>query len=288
MKSKKVLSLFDGISCGRVALERANIKVDKYYASEIDPNVIKVTQHNYEDTIQLGNVCDYESWDISEIDLLIGGSPCQNFSTLGNRKGLQGDKSGLFYKYAEVLKRYKPTYFLLENNANMPLDAKEEISDILGVQPIMIDSNLVSAQNRKRLYWTNIAGVKQPIDRNIKLKDILTNDREEIILVPFVEKKLNMIIEKYGYIPDMFNPYNCAEIKDKSPCLTAQGNSQTKSSSVIIHRDGKYSMLNAVEWERLQTLPDNYTSILNESNRKKAIGNAWNVDTIVEILKYMD
>ena len=264
-----VLSLFDGISCGMVALERAGFEVEKYYASEIDEYAIKVTQYHYPDTIQLGDICNHKSWDIGNTDLLIGGSPCQNFSTLGNRKGLQGDKSGLFYKYVEVLEQYNPRYFLLENNDNMPLEAREEITSILGVEPIMIDSALVSAQNRKRLYWTNIIGVKQPNDRNIKLTDILTNNREEITLVPYVQKKLDKIIEKYGYIPDMFNPYNCAEINDKSPCLTAQGNSQTKSSSVIIHKNGKYSMLNAIEWERLQTLPDNYTSVLNESNRKK-------------------
>lgn len=281
-----VLSLFDGISCGQVALERSGVIVDKYYASEIDKYAIQVTQTNYPNTIQLGDVRNYRTWIIDNIDLLIGGSPCQDFSTLSTREGLSGKKSGLFYEYVNVLRRYKPKYFMLENNSNMPSSARAEITSLLGVEPIEINSNLVSAQNRKRLYWTNISGIEQPHDRSIVLKDIMISGRDKIQLVPFVEKKIKEIHEKYGYIPQMFNPYNRSEIKDKAPCLTATGNRQTVSCSVIIKLDEGFGMLNALEWERLQTLPDGYTVCLNdEAKRKTVIGNAWTAEVPAHLFK---
>jgi DNA (cytosine-5)-methyltransferase 3A len=181
-----VLSLFDGISCGQIALERAGIAVDKYYASEIDKYAIQVTQKNYPNTIQLGDVTkiDFKQFE-GKIDLLIGGSPCQDLSICGKRKGLSGDRSGLFYKYVEALNIIKPKWFLLENNVGMPQEAYEEISRLMGCYPIEINSALVSAQQRKRYYWTNIGdrnynlfgfptcAIPQPKDKGILLKDIL-------------------------------------------------------------------------------------------------------------------
>jgi DNA (cytosine-5)-methyltransferase 3A len=181
-----VLSLFDGISCGRVALERAGIKVDKYYASEIEPNAIKVTQQHYPDTIQLGDVTkiDFNQFK-GKIDLLIGGSPCQDMSIAkANREGLRGERSGLFFTYVNARDIIQPKYFLLENNYSMPKEACEEITSIMGVEPIMINSALVSAQSRKRLYWTNIPNVTQPEDKGILLKDIIesgTVDRDKAL-----------------------------------------------------------------------------------------------------------
>jgi DNA (cytosine-5)-methyltransferase 3A len=168
-----VLSLFDGISCGRVALERAGIKVDNYYASEIDKHAIKVTQHNYPDTIQLGDVTkiDFNQF-IGKIDLLIGGSPCTNLSVAGNGKGLEGNESRLFYNYLDALKKIQPKYFLLEN-VKMKKVWEDIITDFLGVQPVEINSSLVSAQNRRRLYWTNIPISTLPEDKGILLKDIV-------------------------------------------------------------------------------------------------------------------
>lgn len=171
-----VLSLFDGISCGQIALRRAGVRIDKYYASEIDKYAIQVTQHNFPKTIQLGDVTkiDFTQF-IGKIDLLIGGSPCQDLSVAkNNRKGLEGSRSGLFYKYVEALKIIKPKYFLLENVASMRKEDRETITNILGVEPIMINSALLSAQQRKRLYWTNIPNITQPEDKRIFLKDILT------------------------------------------------------------------------------------------------------------------
>lgn len=186
-----VLSLFDGMSCGQIALERAGIKINKYFASEIKKHAIKVTQHNYPNTIQLGNIKNIKGITLPKIDLIIGGSPCQDFSLANNnRAGLQGMKSSLFYEYIRLLKECKPDYFLLEN-VNMEIEDKKIITDLLGVYPVEINSALVSAQNRVRLYWTNIPGetktlfgneISQPEDKKIMLKDILENgytDREK-------------------------------------------------------------------------------------------------------------
>ena len=165
-----VLSLFDGLSCGQIALNRAGIKYDNYFASEIEEAPIKVTQKNYPKTIQLGSVLDVKGSDLPKIDLLFGGSPCQSFSSLGNGKGFDG-KSGFFWQFVRVLNEVKPKYFLLEN-VNMKQEWKDIISEALGVQPIPFNSNLVSAQNRDRLYWTNIP-FELPNDKGIRYTEIL-------------------------------------------------------------------------------------------------------------------
>lgn len=181
MRAIKVLSLFDGISCARVALDRLGYAVE-YYASEIDKYAISIAQKNYPDTIQLGSVTEFDlSFLPTDIDLLIGGSPCQDLSIAkANRKGLDGERSGLFWRYVEIWKAVKPKYFVLENVNSMPKDAKRIITETMGVEPIMINAALVSAQNRKRLFWTNIATdvfgnchIPQPEDRGILLKDVL-------------------------------------------------------------------------------------------------------------------
>ena len=177
----KILSLFDGISCARVALERAGIKVDVYYASEIDKYARQISQKNYPEIIELGDVQNIKHPPLAknvlkdlEIDLLIGGSPCQDLSIAKkDRKGLDGERSGLFWEYVRILKEVKPKYFILENVNSMPKEAKAIITEALGVEPIMIDAALVSAQRRKRLFWTNIPNVTLPEDRGILLKDIL-------------------------------------------------------------------------------------------------------------------
>src|SRR3990167_2578182 len=172
----KVLSLFDGISCARVALERVGISVELYYASEVDRYAIQIAQRNYPDTLQVGSAVDLQGHLMTQIDLLIGGSPCQDLSiSKKNRKGLDGKRSGLFWEYVRILKEVKPRYFILENVASMSKESKKIITETLGVEPIMINASLVSAQNRKRLFWTNIPNVSQPEDRGILLKDVLEN-----------------------------------------------------------------------------------------------------------------
>jgi DNA (cytosine-5)-methyltransferase 3A len=173
----RVLSLFDGISCARVALDRVGLPVSEYLASEIDKHAIAVSTKNYPDITRLGDVREVK--DVGPIDLLIGGSPCQDLSIAKKgRKGLDGDRSGLFWEYVRILEEVKPTYFILENVASMPKADKAIITETLGVEPVMIDAALVSAQSRKRLFWTNLPQSGLPADRGILLKDILQPDAE--------------------------------------------------------------------------------------------------------------
>ena len=249
-----VLSLFDGISCGQIALERANIKVNKYYASEIYKNAIKVTMFNYPETIQLGDIRNIDTKKLPKIDLLIGGSPCTNFSSSGKRNGMTTkDKiildtlekylqlkeeycdfdgfSYLFWEYVRILKEVQPKYFLLEN---VKMNPKWEhiITETLGVRPIEINSSLVSAQNRVRLYWTNIPNVNQPSDKNINLVDIL-EDIEYVNPAAVRGRQLNKgtivgrRLNKDGHRDDYNTkiPYTqCLEVREsntnKSNCLT--------------------------------------------------------------------
>lgn len=173
-----ILSLFDGTSAGRLAAERASLPINKYYASEIDKYAIAVSKKNYPDIIHLGNVEDYQEWDIDfgKIDLLLGGSPCQGFSIAGKQLNFEDPRSKLFFEYVEILKKIReknPNVLFLLENVRMKKEFQNIISEHLGVEPIEINSNLVSAQNRKRLYWTNIPNIKQPEDKGIMLKDIV-------------------------------------------------------------------------------------------------------------------
>ena len=198
----KVLSLFDGISCGMVALERAGIPVERYVAYEIEPNAIKISKKNYPQIEHCGDVKTADFTQYQGFDLLIGGSPCTNWSCAKNhtakvKKELfinEGEGWKLFKQYERALEEAKPKYFLYENNYRISKNIVEAITDILGVQPITIDSALVSAQRRKRLYWTNIPNVTQPEDRGIYLKDIFIPDErlmktDERILSTAVKKK---------------------------------------------------------------------------------------------------
>jgi len=179
-----ILSCFDGMSCGQIAFERVGIKVDKYYASEIDKYAMKVTQENYPDTIQLGSIENWKDWNIETPDIIIGGSPCQGFSFAGKGLNFNDPRSRLFFTFVDIIKHYKPKYFLLEN-VRMKAEHESIITQYMGISPVMINSSLVSAQNRERLYWTNIGahekdlfgnlqpGIKQPEDKEILLKDII-------------------------------------------------------------------------------------------------------------------
>ena len=286
-----VLSLFDGISCGQVALERAGIKVDNYFASEIDKYAIKVTMKNYPNTIQLGNVINVDGYTLPKIDLLIGGSPCQDLSNYkydrGDVKGLEGSKSCLFYHYVRLLKETKPRYFLLENVASMEDKWRDVISEELGVKPIMINSSLVCAAERKRYYWTNIPNITQPNDLGILLKDIVINGSEVPLKYwydrEFVyngdDKKVQCTINLKGH-RQMKEVYN---LNAKCNTLTCDGNGGNLQKKV--YQNGKCRKLMPIEYERLQTLPDNYTDCVSDSRRYTAIGNGWTVDVIAHILK---
>ncbi len=176
----KILSLFDGISCARVALERAGIPVKVYYASEIDKYAMQIARKNWPKMVQLGDIKDLPPSNLGKIDLLIGGSPCQDLSIANkNRKGLDGSRSGLFWEYVRILKEVKPRYFILENVNSMSKESKDIITKELGVESIMINASLLSAQSRKRLFWTNIPNIKQPEDKGILLKHIIEKKVDE-------------------------------------------------------------------------------------------------------------
>ncbi len=280
-----VLSLFDGMSCGQIALKKAGIKVNQYFASEIKPHAIKVTQHNFPNTIQLGSVLDVKASELPKIDLLIGGSPCQDFSSANKEKlGLQGEKSGLFYEYLRLLKECEPKYFLLENVA-MDDYSYAAISEMLGTYPTNINSELVSGQLRQRSYWTNIGPesfdlfgnrysmIPQPRNKKIKFQDLLENgytDRLKARCIlesesrPLVSKdKLFRRYNELGFINIVFDNPEC-----------------------------KYNenirILTQTELERLQTVPEGYTSILKRNEAACLLSDGWTVDTIAHIFSFIE
>lgn len=192
-----VLSLFDGMSCGQIALNRVGIEYDNYFASEIDKHAIKVTMKNYPNTIQLGDVTKVKGSDLPKIDLLIGGSPCQGFSFAGKGLNFDDPRSKLFFEYVRLKNELNPKYFLLEN-VKMKKEYQDIISSYLGVEPIMINSNLVSAQNRVRYYWTNIPIKELPNDRGILLKDITEDGLQSLGLAQRGRYDENgKVIQKY-------------------------------------------------------------------------------------------
>ena len=288
-----VLSLFDGISCGQVALERAGIKVVIYFASEIDKYAIKVTMKNYPDTIQLGDVVNVDGYTLPKIDLLIGGSPCQDLSGYkyyrDDVKGLKGTKSSLFYHYVRLLKEVKPTYFLLENVASMEDKWKDIISEELGVEPIMINSSLVCAAERKRYYWTNIPNITQPNDLKIILKDIVVDatkvpekywyDKEFVYNGDDKKVQCTLNISGHRQVKEVYN------LNGKCNTLLCDGNGGNLQKKV--YQNGKCRKLMPIEYERLQTLPDNYTDCVSDSRRYTAIGNGWTVDVIAHIFSFL-
>lgn len=265
-----VLSLFDGMSCGQLALQRAGIEYKEYYASEIDKHAISVTQHNFPNTKQLGSITELKSYNLPKIDLLIGGSPCQSFSNARKGEGFDG-KSGLFWEYLRVLKETKPTYFLLEN-VKMKKEWRDIISKELGVKPIEINSSLVSAQNRPRLYWTNIPNVDAPKDKGLLFKDVLNTDYEFKPLTKW-------FFSKWG---DKQKIDTLKTIDaEKSFCLTTN---KSHSKNYYLNSEKTMArMLERDEVERLQTVPNGYTSIVSKTEAHKMLGNGWTVDVIAHI-----
>ena len=383
MKKIKVLSLFDGISCGQVALKSLGYDVE-YYASEIDKYAIEIANKNHPETIQLGDVrqINYNSdmdylysetagaikshYIKSGIDLLIGGSPCQGFSFAGKQLNFEDPRSALFFEFVRILKEVKPKYFLLEN-VKMKQEFQDIISEQLGVKPIEINSNLVSAQNRRRLYWTNIPNIEQPEDREIFLKDIIHEGegvlvknqgkdfRENInkkasclmardykgfgnqemtgvihslkeYIVPF-DKTLQILDKevqkgKVGYFRKDSQANRVYHIHDKAITLCGEaGGGAAKMGQYLfgcitpdrinkrqngqrfslgkkfytltaqdrhgILIEGYIRKLTPIECERLQTMSDNYTEGISNTQRYKALGNGWTVDVIKHIFSYM-
>lgn len=312
-----ILSLFDGMSCGQIALNRLGVKIDNYFASEIDKNAINITQVNYPDTKQIGDVTKIDGNLLPRIDLLIGGSPCTNFSFAGKKYGMVTEENNievfdldtylklkkdgftfkgqsfLFWEYIRLFNEVKPKYFLLEN---VLMDKKWEniISNTLGVKPILINSNLVSAQNRKRLYWTNIPNITQPVNKGIKLQDVLENgltDREKAYCLTLHVGTLRDYFKKNEtnivYLPDDNGKYEVINSKISMSFPKGKDPNQVFTFNVKVP-DGRYNFrkLTLSELERLQTVPDGYTQCVGYTNGMKALGNGWTVDVIAHILSF--
>lgn len=371
----KVLALFDGMSCGQIALDKLGLFVSEYYASEIDKYAIEITQKNYPNTIQVGDITKLDPNDFKDIDLMLAGSPCQGFSFAGKQLAFDDPRSALFFEFIRLLKAIKPKYFLLEN-----VRMKQEFIDIIseqvsecypeitfGIEPILINSSLLSAQSRQRLYWTNIPRIEQPKDKGIVLKDILETNTDEkpvkdternqrhyrntddkalcmtatmykgagnngMTLVPQRPQQIGTAVDVNGHdiLKRVYSP------EGKSPTLNTMGGGNREPKVVCgryvgrykvdgvrqdhkgsvagktkqmleLRRDQKTNNLSTVqkdnvltkdevywrkltplECERLQTVPDNYTEGVSNTQRYKMLGNGWTVDVIAHILKNME
>lgn len=274
-----VLSLFDGMSCGQIALNKVGIEYENYFASEIDKYAIQVTQKNYPNTKQLRSVLNVKGSDLPKIDLLIGGSPCQSFSNAGNMTGFNG-KSGLFYEYVRLLKECKPKYFLLEN-VKMKKEWQDVISKELGCEPIKINSNFVSAQNRERLYWTNIP-VLELQDKDIFIEDILDSEFDNKYWLK--ERNTELLLKKV----DITNAPNiaCIDVYNKKVKLDRKCPTLTlpHHNSIRLLQNGRIRKLTPNECEKLQNVPLNYTDCdLSDIHRYSMLGNGWTVDVIAHI-----
>lgn len=347
MQPITVLSLFDWMSCGRLALERAGIPVENYWACEIDKYAAQVSRNNRDDVFHLWDVRDLSWWDFSEdvcwepIDLLIGGSPCQWFSSAGKGLNFEDPRSKLFFEFVRILNEAKPRYFLLEN---VPM--KEERIKIInqhlgGIQPMVINSSLVSAQSRERLYRIGkregdrykMIYIPLPEDKKLTLKDILQDKVEEKYMLS--EQLVNGFLNKSSVFRDRFkiaspeekgaclttknqgsyitqsyilcniNPswigqnWNVYSSEGKSPTLTTnkwevpkllqlpRGANKARSYNNLLYDGYCLRRLTPIECERLQTLPDDYTAGVSNSQRYKMIGNGWTVDVIAHIFREM-
>lgn len=305
-----VLSLFDGMSCGQLALEKLKIEVSKYFASEIKPSAVDLTQSRYPNTIQLGNIVELDRYKIQslpKVDLLMGGSPCQNLSiamATEHRSGLSGDKSGLFYEYYRVLQEVKPTYFLLENVGSMRKDDRDVITELLGVKPIKINSRLVSAQLRNRYYWTNITDIVLPEDRGVKLNDILVDgwsDRDKARCLLESESRpltthLKMFHRYYstGFTTLIFKSKQHYEKCVEHYNENFKGLSAKEIDAKLIECEIDTSIYDGVrylyqsELESLQTVPNGYTATLDRNTSAGLLGDGWTVDVIAHILSFME
>lgn len=319
MKKLTVLSLFDGLSCGRIALDNLGIECT-YYASEIDKYAIKVSQDNYPDIIRVGDVTKLSykdgiltgengSYNVGTIDLLIGGSPCQSLSNLGDGTGLEG-KSSLFYHWLRLKNEINPEYFLLEN-VSMKKEWQDKISELVQVQPVVINSRLVSAQNRKRLYWSNLS-VEQPKDLGIELKDIISypvdqkyylSDKAKVYITS--KDRLKKKLTDLGTDKAICLPARYTALNGTFVCVDNNGKIDIEKAGTLTARYAKgvatfggdtyvYDTENITkelirkftpeECEKLQTVPVGYTKCVSDTQRYKMLGNGWTVKVIEHIL----
>lgn len=344
-----VLSLFDGMSCGQIALNRLGIKYENYFASEIDKHAIAVTKSNFPNTIQLGDVTKIKGEELPQIDLLIGGSPCQGFSFAGKQLNFEDPRSKLFFEFVRILKECKPKYFLLEN-VLMKKEYEAVITEHLGVKPIMINSALVSAQNRKRLYWTNIPNITQPIDKGITWGHVrehgvnsqsyyytekamqwlgrVSQKKNKTLTIHNNSDKMQMIEASHHKKYSNQRFFGIVDLPNDQQTVAAMrgryliggkrqdGKQKTKGLTkqyIEFRYDGKTNALTTVgkdniivpftlpnripadefffrhitplECERLQNVPEGYTSVVSDTQRYRMLGNGWTVDVICHIFQ---
>lgn len=285
-----VLSLFDGISCGQLALERAGIKVANYYSCEIDNSAVRVAQDNYPGTIQLGDVRGLKGAGLPSIHLLIGGSPCQGFSRAGKMLNFDDPRSRLFFEYVRLKNELQPAYFMMEN-IRMKQPSKGIISKYLGVNPIEINSALVSAQTRRRFYWTNIPEIAQPEDQGLIFDSVIDYNNKDLSELALTEKQIEFGIYKHkgkiwksGYRMGNMKFPNATD--KKSQCLPATVIRGARETNHIMD-NGVIRILSRNECERLQTLPINYTASASLNQAHRLIGNGWTIDVIAHIFSFI-
>jgi len=278
---RTVLGLFDGVSCGQVALQQAGITYDRYLSSEIDPKAIAVAEANFPATEQLGDINDWRNWDLpDDIDLVMGGSPCQGFSFAGSPRNFGDPRSQLFFRFAEIVEAVQPRFFLLEN-VKMSAISEAVITERLGVEPLRINSRLVSPQSRQRLYWTNIPGITLPEDQQRRFSDILQPDSQVDPKYWITAAHLNRI-QNSTDVPKGFTAID----PEIAVCMTARQITNWKGN---YHRTASgIRKITPLEAERLQTLPDNYTASVADTHRYRLIGNGWTVAVIAHLFSFME
>lgn len=275
-----VLSIFDGMSCGQIALNKAGVKYENYFASEIDFSAIKVTKNNFPNTIHLGDVTKINANELPKIDLLIGGSPCQGFSFAGKQLNFEDSRSKLFFEFVRLLEQTNPKYFLLEN-VKMKKEYQDIISEHLGVQPVRINSKSFSAAKRDRLYWTNIK-INTYQDNEISFDDINSHSQEWIS-----QERINSISNWKAQQKPLQSAIKIGN-KQKLPCLTARGYNQYHSGMVLITNGEKYRYLTNGEAEKAHNIPSGYTNGFTDREISHMIGNGWTVDVIAHIFKELN
>jgi len=269
-----VLSLFDGISCGQLALKKANIEYENYFASELDKYAIQVTNNNFPKTQQVGNVLNVNVKDLPKIDLLIGGSPCQSFSRAGDGSGFDGE-SRLFWEYVRILKDIKkenPNVLFLLENVVMKEEWKNIITEALGVKPIQISSSKFVPQSRERLYWTNIPNVKQPEQIDYNIRDFYEGEGFPS----------SCGVNRFFKRREIFNTLTATYYKG----IRGSGRPAISLRESFLDEDREaHRMLTPNEVEKLQGLPKDYTQGISKTQRYKSIGNGWTIGVIAHIFK---
>lgn len=283
-----ILSLFDGMSCGRIAAERAGLPVTNYYASEVDKHAIKVSQANWPDIIHLGDVTKWREWPIdwASIDLLIGGSPCQGFSFAGKQLAFDDPRSALFFVYVDILnhiRRVNPDVKFMLENVKMKKEHLDVISKYLGVQPVFINSALVSAQSRQRYYWANWQ-IEQPDDKGILWPDVMLNNATGCMA--YSEAAFNWIFKSEKRRANYFEYSKKTNVKMQM-LEASHSKGYSNQRCFGINDGGIVRYIHPIECERLQTVPDNYTALVSNTQRYRMLGNGWTVDVIAHIFRQM-